>query len=46
MKTFTVTRIVLEMYQVSAESKQKAKTLITDPYSVTVIKETIKQDKK
>jgi len=46
MKTFIIKRIICEMYSVEAESKEKAKKIIIDPYSVTVIKETIKQHKQ
>lgn len=42
MKIFTVERIVCEMYEVQAESKEKAKLVISDPCSIMIIKEIIK----
>lgn len=40
--TYTVIRIVKEIYEVTAESKEKAKLVIKDPYKVAVISQKIK----
>lgn len=42
MNYYHVTRIVQEEFQVYAESKEDVKGKIENPYSVTVIKETIR----
>jgi hypothetical protein len=45
LKTYRITRIIEEIYQVRASSKEEALKNVQDPSIITVKKETIRLDK-
>lgn len=45
LKCFEVKRIIIEVFQVYAFTKEEAKLKIQDPHTVTLVKETIKNKK-
>ena len=45
MKTYNVKRIIHEFYYVRAKSKDEAKLIISDPHTITVVKEIIKEER-
>lgn len=45
IRTWVLTRIVKEKFEVSGEDKETASDNAIDPFEVTIIKETMKLDK-